>query len=223
MSSASESITTRLCLDRLRSAKKTREGYVGPWLPEPIVEGTSLSPELRLEMANEVSVAFLAVLERLTPEERAAFLLHEVFDYDYREIARILGKAEPACRQLVHRACAHLLAGRPRFAMAAEARERLLEKFIVAAGSGDRQAVMELLSEDARYVADGGGKVIAALAGKESMMLTVEFAPGFADQPHRHDAHVFVYVLEGKVEFQVKGSPARSSRPSAQDLGDGQG
>lgn len=156
-------IATRLCLDRLRAAKKERESYVGPWLPEPLVGATLPSPELQLEMANEVSVAFLAVLERLAPEERAAFLLHEVFDYDYPEIAGILGKAEPACRQLVHRARVHLLAGRPRFVMAAHARERLLEKFIVAVGSGDRQAVMELLSEDARYVFDGGGKVVAAL------------------------------------------------------------
>jgi RNA polymerase sigma-70 factor (ECF subfamily) len=155
--------TTRLCLDRLRLAKQAREHYIGPWLPEPIVTDSLPSPEMQLELADEVSVAFLAVLERLGPEERAAFLLHEVFDYDYPEIARILAKAEPACRQLVHRAKVRVREARPRFAVAQASRERLLEKFISAASSGDREAVMALLSEDAQYVSDGGGKVVAAL------------------------------------------------------------
>lgn len=156
-------IVTRLCLDRLRSAKREREAYVGPWLPEPILTDHLASPELRLELANEVSVAFLAVLERLGPDKRAAFLLREVFDYDYPEIARMLGKGEAALRQMVHRAREEVRDARPRFAIAAETHERLLEKFIAAAGSGDRAAVMALLAEDVEYVSDGGGKVPAAL------------------------------------------------------------
>jgi RNA polymerase sigma-70 factor (ECF subfamily) len=156
-------IVTRLCLDRLRSAKRERETYVGPWLPEPIMTDHLASPELRLELANEVSVAFLAVLERLGPEKRAAFLLREVFDYDYPEIAHMLGKSEAALRQMVHRAREEVREARPRFSVAAETRERLLEKFIAAAASGDRAAVMALLSEDVEYVSDGGGKVVAAL------------------------------------------------------------
>lgn len=156
-------ITTRLSLDRLRVVKQEREKYVGPWLPEPIVTDHISSPEMQRELADKVSVAFLAVLERLGPEERAAFLLHEVFDYDYAEVAHILGKAEPACRQMIHRARARVRESRPRFSVAPQSRERLLEKFINAASSGDRQAVMALLAEDAQYVSDGGGKVIAAL------------------------------------------------------------
>lgn len=156
-------IVTRLCLDRLRSAKQDRERYIGPWLPEPILVDRMPSPELRLELADEVSVAFLALLERLGPEKRAAFLLHEVFDYDYPEIAQMLGKSEPALRQLVHRAREEVRAGRPKFSVAEDVRERLLEKFMAAASSGDRTAVMALLKEDAEYISDGGGKVYAAL------------------------------------------------------------
>ncbi|HVY07778.1 MAG TPA: RNA polymerase sigma-70 factor [Burkholderiales bacterium] len=156
-------IVTRLCLDRLRATKQDRERYVGPWLPEPIIVDQMPSPELRLELANEVSVAFLALLERLGPEKRAAFLLHEVFDYDYPEIARMLGKSEPALRQMVHRAREEVRDGRPKFSVAEEVRGRLLEKFLAAASSGDRNAVMALLREDAEYISDGGGKVYAAL------------------------------------------------------------
>jgi RNA polymerase sigma-70 factor, ECF subfamily len=156
-------ITTRLCLDHLRELKLEREHYVGPWLPEPIVEDQFPSPEMQLELAGEVSVAFLAVLERLGPEERAAFLLHDVFDYDYPEVAEILGKAQPACRQMIHRARSRVRESRPRFSVTAESRERVLRKFLTAVGTGDRQAVMALLTEDVEYMADGGGKVKAAL------------------------------------------------------------
>src|SRR5262245_7223405 len=106
-------ITTRLCLDRLRDLQKERGQYAGPWLPEPMVEDYAPSPETQSEIAGEVSVAFLAVLERLGPNERAAFLLHEVFDYDYPEVAQVIGKTEAACRQLVHRALLRMREGRP--------------------------------------------------------------------------------------------------------------
>lgn len=156
-------VVTRLSLDRLRSAKRERETYVGPWLPEPILNDALPSPDLQMELASEVSMALLTVLERLAPDKRAAFLLKDVFDYDYPEIADILGKSEPALRQLVHRAREDLRAARPRFAVPERARERLLEKFMAAATSGDRDAVMALLTEDAEYLSDGGGKVYAAL------------------------------------------------------------
>ena len=156
-------ITTRLCLDRLRELKEERKHYVGPWLPEPIVDEHIPSPEMQRELADEVSVAFLAILERLAPEERAAFLLHEVFDYDYPEVAQMLGKAEPACRQMIHRARARVRESRPRFSVTVESRERILAKFLAAVGSGDRKAVMALLAEEVEYTADGGGKVVAAL------------------------------------------------------------
>jgi RNA polymerase sigma-70 factor, ECF subfamily len=141
-------ITTRLCLDRLRELKQEREQYVGPWLPEPVVEDRLPSPEMQLELADQVSVGFLAILERLGPEERAVFLLHDVFDYDYPEVAEVLGKAEPSCRQMIHRARSRVRESRPRFTVTAQSRERLLEKFLAAAGTGDRQAVMALLAED---------------------------------------------------------------------------
>lgn len=156
-------ITTRLCIDRLRQLKQERVHYVGEWLPEPIVDDHVPSPEMQRELADDVSVAFLAVLERLGPEERAAFLLYEVFDYDYPEVAQVLGKAEPACRQMICRARARLRESRTRFKVSTESRERLLEKFLAAIASGSRQAVMALLAEDVEYMADGGGKVVAAL------------------------------------------------------------
>ena len=117
------------------------------WLPEPIVDEHAPSPETQRELADDVSVAFLAVLERLTPEERAAFLLHDVFDYDYPEVAQTLGKAEAACRQMICRARARLRESRTRYKVSTESRERLLQKFLVAIGSGSHQAVMALLAE----------------------------------------------------------------------------
>jgi RNA polymerase sigma-70 factor (ECF subfamily) len=147
-------ITTRLCIDRLRELKQERARYAGEWLPGPIVDDHIPSPEMQRELADDVSVAFLAVLERLGPEERAAFLLHDVFDYDYPEVAQALGKAEPACRQLVSRGRARLRESRTRCTVSAESRERMLEKFLVAIRSGSRQAVMALLAEDIEYMAE---------------------------------------------------------------------
>jgi RNA polymerase sigma-70 factor (ECF subfamily) len=155
-------ITTRLCVDRLRELKQERACSIGRWLPEPIVDDHIRSPEMQREFADDVSVAFLAVLERLSPEERAAFLLHDVFDYDYPEMAQALDKSETACRQLIHRARARLREPRTRFRVSAESRERLLEKFLVAIESGSRQAVMALLAADVECVGDGGGKIVAA-------------------------------------------------------------
>lgn len=147
-------ITTRLCVDRLRALKQGRVHYVGEWLPQPIVDDHIPSPEMQRELVDDVSVAFLAVLERLGPEEKAAFLLHDVFDYDYPEVAQTLGKAEPACRQLISRARARLRESRARFTVSAESRDRLIKKFLVAIGSGNRQAVMALLAEDVDYMAE---------------------------------------------------------------------
>ena len=156
-------VTTSLCLDRLRELKREREQYVGSWRPQAILDELIPSPEMQHERIDEVSTAFLMMLECLGPEERTAFLLHEVFDYDYPEVAQILGKSEPTCRQMIHRARARVRESRPRFSVTAESRERILTKFLAAAGSGDRKAVMALLAEDVEYMADGGGKVVAAL------------------------------------------------------------
>jgi len=152
-------VTTRLALDRLRSHKADREAYIGWWLPEPLVELDERTPESTAEMASDVSVAFMWVLERLAPEERAAFLMRQVFDRDYSEIAALLGKSEAACRQLVHRAQARVQQEHPRFGVARDTHQELLATFMAAAASGDVAAMKSLMSDDVQLVADGGGKV----------------------------------------------------------------
>lgn len=152
-------VVTRLSIDRLRAARLERERYSGQWLPEPLVEPSPETPEQALEMADDVSTAFLTVLEQLSPEERAAFVLRQVFDADYADVAAALGKSEAACRQLVHRAAERLKERRPRFAVTRDAHLRLLREFARAAASGDLSALRGLLAEDAELVSDGGGKV----------------------------------------------------------------
>lgn len=158
-------VVTRLSIDRLRTLKAEREAYVGWWLPEPLVSPAPAeaahhhTPEAAAELADELSVAFLYALERLAPQERAAFLLRQVFDYDYPDIATQLGKTEAACRQLVHRASERVQQDRPRFAVPRDVHQRLLQRFVQAAHSGDRQTIEALLSEDAQLIGDGGGKV----------------------------------------------------------------
>lgn len=163
----------RLCLDRLKSAQATREVYVGPWLPEPLVEEAGLEaddPAAASERADDISYAFMLALQRLSPLERAAFLLHDVFDCDFAEIAQTLGRSPAACRQLATRAREQLRAGRPRFRPSAEQALRLLGAFEQALRSGDAGRLKTLLAEDARYIADGGGRVAApriVVAGAE--------------------------------------------------------
>lgn len=154
---------SRLGIDRLRVAKLHRERYVGPWLPEPAEIDERPGPDHGAEVAEEVSLAFLAVLERLGPEERAAFLLKEAFDYDYGQIAEWLDQGEANCRQMVHRARERVQAARPRFKVAPERHRHLLERFMQAARIGDRNAIQALLHDDARLVSDGGGKARAAI------------------------------------------------------------
>jgi RNA polymerase sigma-70 factor (ECF subfamily) len=152
-------VVTRLSIDRLRAAKVQREHYIGAWMPEPTLTDAPATPEQLLERADNVSVAFLAVLERLAPEARAAFLLREVFDADYEEVARTLGKSEAACRQLVHRAKAQVQEARPRFRVSRETHERLLRAFAEAAARGSMQDLKALMADDVELIGDGGGKV----------------------------------------------------------------
>lgn len=153
------SVTTRLAIDRLRTARIQREHYVGMWLPEPLTPDASPSPEQMLEQVENISIALLTVLERLTPEGRAAFLMREVFDAEYSEIADTLGKSEVACRQLVRRAKAQVMEKRKRFAVSPAAHLRLVEDFAGALERGDYSLLKTLLAEDAEFVGDGGGKV----------------------------------------------------------------
>lgn len=152
-------VTTRLAIDRLRSRKSEREAYIGWWLPEPLVELDERSPETVAELASDVSLAFMWVLERLAPEERAAFLMRQAFDQDYADIAAALGKSEAACRQLVHRAQDRVRQERPRFDVPRATHRALLERFMQAAATGDRTAMKALMAGDVQLVADGGGKV----------------------------------------------------------------
>ncbi|WP_420473934.1 RNA polymerase sigma-70 factor [Noviherbaspirillum sp. ST9] len=152
-------VTTRLALDRLRERKAERESYVGWWLPEPLVELDENTPETAAELASDVSLALLWTLERLSADERAAFLLRQVFDQDYAEIAALLGKSEASCRQLTHRAQEKVRDGRPRFQSTPEAHKALLGAFMQAAARGDREAMKALLSPDVTFVSDGGGKM----------------------------------------------------------------
>ncbi|MGN7102367.1 RNA polymerase sigma-70 factor [Ralstonia holmesii] len=154
-------VVTRLSIDRLRAVKTEREAYVGWWLPEPLVEPESAAPtpEAAVELAGDLSMALLWVLERLSPEERAAFLMRQVFDQDYAEIAALLGKTEAACRQMVHRASDRVQQERPRFDVAPDAHRDLLERFAEASRTGQRDAIRALLADDAQLVGDGGGKV----------------------------------------------------------------
>jgi RNA polymerase sigma-70 factor (ECF subfamily) len=167
-------VVTRLSIDRLRGAIRERERYVGPWLPEPLLDWThdaQADPSARaLELAGDVSTAFLLMLERLGPEERAVFLLHQVFDVDYAELAAMVGKTEPACRKILQRARERVHAARPRFAVRREAHLELLGRFVEAARSHDPQQVLALLTEDATYTGDGGGKAkttVRIVAGAE--------------------------------------------------------
>ena len=154
-------VVTRLSIDRLRQAKQERESYVGPWLPEPLVQ--SPAADAATELASNLSVAFLVVLERLAPEERAAFLLHEVFESGYDEIAKILGKSEAACRQLVSRARKRVHEERPRVQVSEAARTTLLNRFVQAIVTNDKDLMMSVLASDAAWISDGGGKARAAL------------------------------------------------------------
>ncbi len=152
-------VTTRLAIDRLRAAKLQRAQYTGIWLPEPVLGDSPTTPEQLLEHVDDVSVAFLMMLERLAPEARAAFLLREVFDAEYDDVAQALGKSEDACRQIVHRAKTQLREGRQRFEVPRETHLRLLTSFAQALGQGDFSALNAMLAEDAELIGDGGGKV----------------------------------------------------------------
>lgn len=156
------SVVTRLSIDRLRKVIVERERYVGPWLPEPLLNAPEPTPEENLEHASDFSLAFMVLLERLAPVERAAFLLHDVFDCAYPAIASILQKSEGACRQLVHRARERVKTERQRFRAGEEDRRKLIQKFIAAANAGDEITLLSLFAEDATLMSDGGGIVPAA-------------------------------------------------------------
>ncbi|MCK9520431.1 MAG: sigma-70 family RNA polymerase sigma factor [Dehalococcoidia bacterium] len=212
-------VVTRLCLDHLKSARVQREQYIGTWLPEPVLTGghTAPGPEDEVERLESVSLAFLVVLERLTPIERAVFLLHDVFDYGYPEIAGIVGRSEVACRQMLSRARKRIQAERPRFPGAQDEHRRIAGIFLRAIRGEDLPALVETLAEDCVLYTDGGGQIAATLKpiyGRDRVLrgwggfsrkleitrvelLEVNGEPAilFWDNEHAHS--VFTFEVEG--------------------------
>ena len=186
-------VTTRLALDRLRRAKAEREHYTGPWLPEPLVPEAE-HPDASLERGESLTLSFLLLLERLSPEERAAFLLHEVFDYSHAEAAAILDITEDACRQRVHRAKSRLKDGRPRFSVDESAQRRLLQRFVAAMAEPTLDTLRALFAEDAVHISDGGGLARATLhplhGADRLARLYVQLARGFAGPAVRYQLTV---------------------------------
>jgi RNA polymerase sigma-70 factor, ECF subfamily len=156
-------IVVRLCIDELRSARARREVYVGPWLPEPLFTADQSDLTQTFVLRESLSIAFLYMLERLSPLERAVFVLREVFDYDYAEIAHMVTRSAPNCRQIFHRARQRLGEEESRFSATREQQERLTQQFLDASATGDVQDLVALLTEDVVSISDGGGKVAAAV------------------------------------------------------------
>ncbi|WP_432476316.1 RNA polymerase sigma-70 factor [Nocardioides sp. GXQ0305] len=154
-------VTTRLALNRMRTLARRREAYVGPWLPEPLLTRQDVADDV--ELADSVSTAMLLVLETLTPTERAVFVLREVFDVPYDEIAAAVDRSQDAVRQIAHRARSHVLARRPRQEVTRAEQDRVIERFLAAAASGDLQSLMDVLAPDLVLVTDAGGQAKAAL------------------------------------------------------------
>ncbi len=154
-------MVTRLCINHLESARVRREEYVGEWLPEPLVTDPKNDPSQVLRIDESLSMAFLVLLERLTPTERAVFLLREIFEYEYSEIATILEQTEANCRQILRRARQHVAEARPRFRASPEERHNLLERFLQATSRGDMDGLVDLLASDVVLHSDGGGKALA--------------------------------------------------------------
>lgn len=201
-------ITTRLSIDRLRKASNERETYIGPWLPEPLVVSNAPTPQEELELASNLSMAFMFLLERLSPVERAAFLLHDIFDCGYADIARIVGKTETASRQLIHRARERVRTDKTRFEADEKMREKLIRKFAAATVSGDEKTLFELFSDEIICVSDGGGKVTAArkiIRNKEKLthalgMFGKKYGESFKNILYRINGELGVLTFaEGKI------------------------
>ncbi|MET7385630.1 RNA polymerase sigma-70 factor [Streptomyces sp. NPDC005529] len=176
-------VVTRISIDVLRSARVKREEYVGPWFPEPLLDDPYEDPERSAELADSLSIAALLLLERLSPLERAVFVLREVFGFGFADIATAVGRSDTACRQLAVRARRHMEAGRPRFEVDRRARDELAGRFFDAFREGDVDALRELLAGDAQLVGDGGGKapqLVGGVSGADNVArLLAAFAPGF--------------------------------------------
>ena len=186
-------IVTRLCIDRLRSAERTRLEYPGPWLPEPLAEPNQESAEL----ASSLTTAFLVLLEQLAPVERAVFLLREVFELDFADIARSVGKSEANTRQILTRARARLRAPRPRFTASRRESEEIVRRFRHACVTGSVEELMAVLHADARLVSDGGGKALAATRPVLGADRVAKFLLGYARKAHYGESDLQLVTVNG--------------------------
>jgi RNA polymerase sigma-70 factor (TIGR02957 family) len=193
-------VTTRLAIDHLRSARVRRELYVGAWLPEPLLTaGEDADPAHRIEVDETVSMAFLVLLESLSPVERAVFVLREVFEYDYDQVAEIVGKSEANCRQIMARARQRIDERRPRFEASRERRTELAQEFLAACRTGDTKELERLLADDVVFYGDGGGKAAAVTSPVTGALRVARFVAGIARQ---------VAALGGRFEpAEVNGQP----------------
>jgi RNA polymerase sigma-70 factor (ECF subfamily) len=193
---------THIALNRLQSARARREAYVGPWLPEPLLTVTPDAAD-RAELAESVSLAMLVVLESLTPEERAVFVLHEVFGFTHAEIAAAIGRPDTSVRQLMHRAREHVQARRPRFDVDAGQRREVTERFLAAAAGGDIDQLMTVLAPDVILIADGGGKARAPLRPITGAAKVARFMTAVARRPY-----MGIDISDLTVEMaEINGSP----------------
>jgi RNA polymerase sigma-70 factor, ECF subfamily len=212
------SVCTRLCIDSLRAAYRKRERYIGPWLPEPLVATEADSTSEPAELASSLSLAFLLLLERLSPLERAAFLLHDVFDHPYPDVARILGRSEAACRQLASRVRRNVRLEKTRFEAPREQVAALLDRFLAAAGSGNVEELTDMLAIDAELWSDGGGIAPAARNVVRGADPIARFLVGVAKKGRGAVLHpAFVNGLPGVIftrEGRVGGSFAISVDPA---------
>lgn len=210
----------RLSLDFLKSARVRRETYVGPWLPEPVVGEGAMAIDSAAELAQDVSMALLMALERLSPLERAAFLLHDVFDADYAEVAEALGRSEAACRKLVSRARTHVRSSRPHYRTSSEEHARLVRAFGAAVLSGDTSALHRVLTDDAVLFPDGGGKVVSALRPIHGADRVARFVLGvFKKFPLSSGARIYEETVNGGPGFVIEdaGKPIQTMAFEVED------
>ena len=220
--------TTRICLDVLKSARTRREAYVGPWLPDPVTDTAALAPDEQTELAEDLSVALLLAIDRLSPLERAAFLLHDVFDYSFSQVAEALGRNEAACRQLASRARTRVRAARPQGVMPAQGASssidpkhaELVSAFMTASRSGDITTLTRLLTSDARLVADGGGKVPAALNVIEGADDVAAFLAGVVRKGWTDEMSVRFEMINGLAGLIMTG-PSGLVQTTAFEMEDG--
>jgi RNA polymerase sigma-70 factor (ECF subfamily) len=192
-------IVTRLAIDHLKSARVQREQYVGPWLPEPLVEDAARSPADQLMLAESLSMAFLLVLDQLGPVERAVYILRELFDYGYDDVARIVGRTPEHCRQLLHRARARVVAARDRATPTPQAeQERLMQQFLATLATGDVEQLASMLADDVVAWSDGGGKRAAA---RKPIRGPMRVARLFASVWRKAQGYVTVHLV------RVNGTP----------------